>query len=84
VKAGEHVHRGEVLGLLGNSGNSDAPHLHFEISNGPSIVQSEGLPYQLDSFQTTGTVDSEVNFTPAVAAEHKNQLPLQNVVVKFQ
>ncbi|MCE5317538.1 MAG: M23 family metallopeptidase [Parachlamydia sp.] len=29
VKMGEKVERGQVIALLGNSGNSDAPHLHF-------------------------------------------------------
>jgi hypothetical protein len=37
VKPGDRVRRGQVLGLLGNSGNSDAPHLHFHISNGGSF-----------------------------------------------
>ena len=34
VKAGERVKAGQVLGLVGNSGNSTEPHLHFHISNG--------------------------------------------------
>jgi murein DD-endopeptidase MepM/ murein hydrolase activator NlpD len=34
IKPGDRVRRGQVLGLLGNSGNSNAPHLHFHISNG--------------------------------------------------
>src|SRR5262249_7723437 len=31
VKRGDHVRAGQVLALLGNSGNSDAPHLHFHL-----------------------------------------------------
>jgi hypothetical protein len=84
VKKDQRVHRGDVLGLLGNSGNSDAPHLHFEISDGPSLTQSEGLPYTLDSFKMTGSVDKDLNFTPAASGEHKIELPLENVVVTFQ
>jgi len=83
VKKGQRVHRGDVMGLLGNSGNSDAPHLHFEISDGASITRSEGLSYKIDSFKITGSVDKELKFTPAAAAEHKNELPLENVVVTF-
>jgi hypothetical protein len=83
VKKDQRVHRGDVLGLLGNSGNSDAPHLHFEISDGPSLTQSEGLPYTLDSFKMTGSVDKDLNFTPAASGEHKIELPLENVVVTF-
>jgi murein DD-endopeptidase MepM/ murein hydrolase activator NlpD len=31
VRAGQKVHRGDVIGYVGNSGMSVAPHLHYEI-----------------------------------------------------
>ena len=51
VSVGAKVRRGQVLGLLGNSGNSDAPHLHFHIADGPSPFGSEGVPYIFESMQ---------------------------------
>lgn len=48
VKVGDRVTRGQVIGLVGNSGNSTEPHLHFHISDGVSPLGSEGLPYTLD------------------------------------
>jgi hypothetical protein len=44
VKEGDRVRKGQILGLLGNTGNTDAPHLHFHIMDGPSPLQSNGLP----------------------------------------
>jgi murein DD-endopeptidase MepM/ murein hydrolase activator NlpD len=54
VKEGEQVKRGEVLGLVGNSGNSLAPHLHFHVMSSPLALASNGLPYEVDSFTVTG------------------------------
>jgi murein DD-endopeptidase MepM/ murein hydrolase activator NlpD len=68
VKPGDRVRRGQVLGLLGNTGNSDAPHLHFHISDGVSL-ESEGLPYVFDSFEVVGTdVEFEKAFQKGWAA----------------
>jgi hypothetical protein len=54
VKSGDKVRRGQVLGLVGNSGNSTEPHLHFHISNANSPLSSEGLPYAFPAFQVQG------------------------------
>jgi hypothetical protein len=43
VKAGDHVTRGQVLGLCGNSGNSSEPHLHYHLQNIPVIQDATGI-----------------------------------------
>jgi len=48
VKLGDRVKRGQLLGLVGNSGNSTEPHLHFQICDAPSPLACEGLPYAFD------------------------------------
>ena len=51
VKIGDRVRRGQVLGLVGNSGNSTEPHLHFHVSDASSSLGSDGVPYAFDAFQ---------------------------------
>jgi len=58
VQEGQWVHRGQVLGLLGNSGNTTGPHLHFQINDGCVALSSDGVPYLIDSFRLDGTVVS--------------------------
>ena len=64
VERGERVKMGEVVGELGNSGNSDGAHLHFQLMTTPSLLASDGLPFVIDGFDVTGqiaSVDSVVN-----------------------
>ncbi|CAA0124791.1 Uncharacterised protein [Mycolicibacterium vanbaalenii] len=60
VKPGDQVTAGRVIGSLGNSGNSDAPHLHFHVMNSPDPLRSDGLPLVPSSFQ----LDSRLTGTP--------------------
>ena len=57
VRAGDRVRRGDVLALVGNTGHSDTPHLHFHVMDRPSPLASNGLPYVFDHFQLEATVD---------------------------
>ena len=56
VHAGDHVARGQKLGLLGNSGNSDAPHLHFQLMDRPGSLEGTSLPFVFDSMELEGRV----------------------------
>ena len=58
VKPGDSVRRGQVLGKLGNTGNTSAPHLHFHMMNGPTIG-SDGVPYLIDRFDVVGQIPLE-------------------------
>lgn len=96
VKVGDTVKRGQLLGIVGNTGNSSAPHLHFHVMDGPSTFSSNGLPYVIDEFDLIEKVPSteafdkaEADGTPAEVVPvdkpgiHKNELPLDQSVVSF-
>ena len=44
VEAGQQVRVGEVLGRVGDTGNSTAPHLHFQLMDGPDPLTAHGIP----------------------------------------
>lgn len=52
VKAGGRVKRGQWLGQIGNSGDARWPHLHFQVTAGPGILASEGIPFLVDRYRT--------------------------------
>ncbi len=97
VEEGDRVERGEVLGLVGNSGNSLAPHLHFHVMSGPQSLASNGLPYEVDSFEVTGRNtagtaafdEAEAEGTPLKidpvdpAKTVTDAMPLDQIVVSF-
>lgn len=57
VHEGERIKAGTMIGELGNTGNTSAPHLHFHIMDGPSATASQGVPYVIDGFTLAGQVD---------------------------
>jgi len=51
VKVGDQLTTGQVLANLGNSGNTDAPHLHFHVMSTPDPLKSNGIPFVFRSFK---------------------------------
>jgi murein DD-endopeptidase len=80
VRVGQRVRRGEVIGLLGNSGNSVGPHLHFHVGDGNSLNGSEGQPYVFERFVFLGRGRPE---TALPGNERRNALPLEGAVLAF-
>ena len=84
VKKGDRVTRGQVVGLVGNSGNSTEPHLHFHISDGNSPLGSEGLPYRHDAFEIVGRCRTlTMGCERSAPVARKSEMPLANVLIRF-
>jgi len=53
VDAGDRVRRGQLLGRVGNSGNSSESHLHFHLQDTPAPLAGIGLPVVFGHRATT-------------------------------
>jgi murein DD-endopeptidase MepM/ murein hydrolase activator NlpD len=51
VKVGTRVKAGDILGEVGNSGDSSEPHLHFHVMNNADPAQGDGVPVVFESWK---------------------------------
>ena len=51
VEAGQLVRVGDVLGRVGHTGNSTAPHLHFQLMDGPDPLIARGVPCAFRAYE---------------------------------
>jgi hypothetical protein len=96
VTQGQQVSRGDVLGLIGTSGNSSAPHLHFQVMTSPTFFPTDSPPYVFDRFDLVGQVTDRIwddviglqptgtlPYTPAPdAGPRTSQMPLDRNVIR--
>lgn len=91
VRAGDHVTTGQVIALLGYTGDSTGPHLHFHVADGPSPLAAEGLPYVIRDFEVLGdygTIEAFAAGRPWKPSRQDPdrrwmQFPLANSVIRF-
>jgi len=97
VHVGDRVKTGDKLGLLGNTGNTTGPHLHFQISDRPSTLDTTSLPFVFESMtlesRTPLNLDDIENYSvkgTAIPADSKfakkltHAMPLSRDVIDFQ
>jgi len=90
VKLGDKVKTSQVVGLLGNSGNSTAPHLHFHLTDASSPLGAEGLPFVFEEYERLDLITGGLNAMqtpwkqpPGTLRRAKRELPLENTVIRF-
>jgi murein DD-endopeptidase MepM/ murein hydrolase activator NlpD len=98
VAVGDEIAVGDPIGLLGNSGNSTAPHLHFGLLDAPDPLAGDSVPMVFDHYTLTGIIDPAVlagqMTTPTAASTPEaplevlseaqtDTLPLNLTVVEF-
>jgi murein DD-endopeptidase len=89
LRVGQKVRRGQVLGLLGNSGKSEGPHLHFHVMNSNAVVEAEGVPYIFEAFEVQGLLPSmneQRQWRPPPTAKpdkRRREIPIENAVIRF-
>ena len=83
VRVHDHVRQGAILGKLGNSGQSTAAHLHMQITDGNSVLESEGMPFVFTNYTDLGP-GSEYELDKHRSIPRSGALPVGNLVVEFR
>jgi murein DD-endopeptidase MepM/ murein hydrolase activator NlpD len=91
VRPDQQVRAGQVLARLGNSGNSDVPHIHFQLTDANSPLGAEGIPYAFTSFTQSGVMpelsqlDTGRPWRPArsESVDYRGEFPGDGAVVTF-
>ena len=90
VKAGQAVHRGQVIGRLGYTGETTGPHLHMHVADANLPLDAEGVPYALEQFARMGSYASIEDFgnekpwlPSATAVVRRAELPAPLSVLSF-
>jgi murein DD-endopeptidase MepM/ murein hydrolase activator NlpD len=83
VAVGDRVHKGDVLGLVGNSGNSTEPHLHIHVADASSPLAAEGIPFHIDAFDLIGRGAFWSKERALEPERREGEVPLQNRVIEF-
>jgi murein DD-endopeptidase MepM/ murein hydrolase activator NlpD len=73
------VAQGDLLGLAGNSGNSDGPHLHFVLMDGSNADVDEGRPVFFNNIQFDGMLQTSVSLHTGTTVE--DVLPAPSKIV---
>jgi hypothetical protein len=82
VRLHQQVKSGEALAELGDSGNTTAPHLHFQLMDANSALAAEGIPYVFENFRFLG-FGKEFEMDKHPDQLRSFSLPMDDTVLRF-
>lgn len=75
VSVGQKVTKGDSIGKVGHSGNSYAPHLHFQLMDSSDIATANGLPCAFEEYEL---------FKDGTWVKINNGIPTNKDRIRFQ
>ena len=82
VRLHDRVQAGDVLALLGNSGNTTGAHLHMQVTDRNSVLQAEGVPFAFASFTYLGP-GADYELDKHVTVPWTQSIPPGDAVLEF-
>lgn len=82
VRLHDHVSRGAVIANLGNTGQATAPHLHLQVTDGDSVLESEGVPFIFAKFTDLGP-GSAYELDKHASIPRTDSIPGKDEVIDF-
>jgi len=79
----DHVRTGDILALLGNSGNTTGAHLHLQVTDRNSMLEAQGVPFEFADFTYLGP-GADYELEKHVTVPWKHSIPPGDGVVEFQ
>ncbi|MED4126750.1 MULTISPECIES: M23 family metallopeptidase [Shouchella] len=75
VSVGQRIKKGDLIGRVGHSGNSFAPHLHFQLMDSSNIAVANGLPLAFEQYEI---------FKDGIWEKVNNSIPTNKDRIRFQ
>jgi murein DD-endopeptidase MepM/ murein hydrolase activator NlpD len=62
VKPGDKFSQGQVIGQIGNSGNTTEPHLHFQLNETKDVLNARSVPIRFSNLNWSESFEQEGSY----------------------